>query len=89
MNACSKQQYIIYTAGNLVDIVKQGREQRDQSMRLIEQCEDGERSDEEEAVSSSSWKGFSEVQDDCNIQEKSLDEAKDTQWGVDDSAVDE
>ena len=44
-------------------------------MRLIrEQCDDGERSDEEEAVSSSSWKEFSEVQDDCNIQEERLDE---------------
>ena len=67
VDAFSKQQYIIYTADNQVDIVEQGREQHDQSMRLIEQCEDGERSDEEEAVSSSSWKGFSEVQDDCRM----------------------
>ena len=81
VDAFSKQQYIIYTADNQVDIVEQGREQHDQSMRLIEQCEDGERSDEEEAVSSSSWKEFSEVQDDCNIQEERLDEANEIHWG--------
>ena len=42
------------------------------------QCELGERSDEEEAVSNGSWKEFSEVLDDCNIQEERLDEANDT-----------
>ena len=58
-------------------------------MRLIEQCEDGERSDEEEAGSSSSWKGFSEVQNDCNIEEERLDEANEIHWEEYNSAVDE
>ena len=58
-------------------------------MRVIrKQCEHGERSDEEEAVSNGSWKELSEVQDDCNIQEERLDEANDTHWEVYDSAVD-
>ena len=69
--------------------MKQGNEQHYQSMTLIEQCEDGQRSDEEEAVSSSSWKEFSEVQDDCNIQEERLDEANEIHWGEYNSAVDE
>ena len=48
-------------------------------MRVIrKQCELGERSDEE-AVSSGSWKKFSEVEDHCNIQEERLDEANDSQ----------
>ena len=59
-------------------------------MRVIrKQCEHGERSDEEEALSNGSWKELSEVQDDCNIQEERLDEANDTHWEVYDSAVDE
>ena len=59
-------------------------------MRVMRnQCEHGERSDEEEAVSNSGWKELSQVQDDCNIQEKRLDEANDTHWEVYDSAVDE
>ena len=52
-----------------VGIVKQGKQQHDQSMRLIRgQCEHGERLDEE-AVSTSSWKEHSELEDDCNTQE--------------------
>ena len=36
-------------------------------MRVVRKlCEHGERSDEEEAVSSWSWKELSEVLDDCN-----------------------
>ena len=59
-------------------------------MRVIrKQCEHGERSDEEQAVSNGSWKELSEGQDDCNIQEERLDEANDTHWEVYDSAVDE
>ena len=59
-------------------------------MRVIrKQCEHGERSDKEEAVSNGSWKMLSEVQDDCNTQEKRLDEAIDTHWEVYDSAFDE
>ena len=53
------------------------------------QCEHGERSDEEKAVSNGSWKELSEVEDDCNIQEERLDEANDTHWEVYGSAVDE
>ena len=69
--------------------MEQGKEQHDQCMRLIrEQCERGERSDEE-AVSSSSWKEHNEVQDDCNIQEKRLDEATETHWELYNSDVDE
>ena len=56
---------------------------------IRKQCEHGERSDEEEAVSSGSWKELSEVQDNCNIQEERLDEANDTHREVYDSAVDE
>ena len=52
--------------------MEQGKEQHDQSMRLIrEQCEHGVISDEE-PVRSNSWKEHSEVQDGCNIQEKCL-----------------
>ena len=58
-------------------------------MRVIrKQCEHGERSDEEEAVSNGSWKELSEVQDDCNTQEERLDEANEKHWEVYDSAVD-
>ena len=40
-------------------------------MRVIrKQCEDAERSDEEEAISNGSWKELSEVLDHCNIQEE-------------------
>ena len=39
VDAYSKQQCIIYTADNQVDIVEQGRKQHDQSTRLIKQCE--------------------------------------------------
>ena len=50
-------------------------------MRVIrKQCEQRERSDEEEAVNNGSWKELSEVLDDCNIQEERLDEANDTPW---------
>ena len=52
-------------------------------------CKHGERSDEEEAVSKGGWKELSEVLDDCNIQEERLDEANETHWEVNDSAVDE
>ena len=41
-----------------------------------------------EAVINGSWKELSEVQDDCNNQER-LDEANDTHWKVYASAVDE
>ena len=60
-------------------------------MRVIRtQCEHGERTDEEEAVSNGySWKELIEVLDDCYIQEERLDEANDTHWEVYDSAVDE
>ena len=54
---------------------------------IRKQCEHGERSYEEEAVSNDSWKELSELPDDCNIQEERLDEANDTQWEVYDSAV--
>ena len=53
------------------------------------QCEHGGIPDEQEDVSNGSWKDFSEVQDDCNIQEERLDEANDTRWEVHDSVVDE
>ena len=55
---------------------------------IREQCKHGDRSDEEEAISSGSWKELSEVYDDCNIQER-LDEANQTKWEVHDSVVDE
>ena len=59
-------------------------------MRVIrKQCEQRERSDEEEAVNNGSWKELSEVLDDCNIQEERLDEANDTHWEVYHSAIDE
>ena len=52
-------------------------------MKVIrKQCEHGERSDEEEAVSNGSTKELSEVLDDCNVQEERLDEANDTHWEV-------
>ena len=56
---------------------------------IRKQCEHGETPDEEEAVSNGSWKEHSEVQDHHNIQEERLDEANDTHWEVNDSAVDE
>ena len=59
-------------------------------MRVIrKQCKHGERTGEEEAVSSGSWKELSEVLDDGNIQEEKLDEAIDAHWEVCDSTVDE
>ena len=68
-----------------------GKEQHDRVRELVirTKCEDGERSDEEEAVSNGSWKQLSEVLDDCNIQEEKLDEDNDTHWEVYDSAVDD
>ena len=59
-------------------------------MRVIrKQCEHGERSNVEEAVTNGSWKELSEFLDDCDIQKERLDEANDTFWEVYDSAVDE
>ena len=57
--------------------MEQSKEQNDKSMTVIRKhCEHGERSNEEEAISNGSWKEFSQVQDDCNIEEDWLDESK-------------
>ena len=56
---------------------------------ITNHCGHGEWSDEEEAVSNGSWKELSDVLYDCNIQERRLVEANDSQWEMYNSAVDE